>query len=329
MRIVYDPTHQRHRPKTDILYGTPAPHPDLPDRVEAIRATLARSRWKALLTAPRVHDRSLAAGVHEAAYVSHLEQCARKAGECGPDGEWFPYVWPHDRAMDTGTPVRMDTVELAWAAACVALTGADLLLEGERNVYALCRPPGHHAGPGYMGGYCYFNNAALAANRLLRAGQGSRRVAILDLDLHHGNGTQEIFYATDQVLYCSIHGGPEWAYPPHTGFPAEKGAGAGLGFTYNQPLPQGANWSHYAVPLERALERIAKFEPAELVLSQGFDTHEGDRWGGFLLRAEHYALCGERLRQLGIPVLVVLEGGYEPPNLAAGSLALLDGLAGS
>ncbi len=152
-------------------------------------------------------------------------------------------------------------------------------------------------------------------------------MAILDLDIHHGNGTQEIFYATDRVLYCSIHGEPEWGYPPHTGFGDETGTGAGQGFTFNQPLPEGTDWPTYAAALDRALEAIARFDPRYVVLSQGYDTFEGDRWGGFLLHAEHYAQIGERVRAIGRPVLALLEGGYEPANIAAGSLALLDGLA--
>lgn len=361
MRIVYDPEHRRHRPRTEILYGKPIPNPDQPERVEAIRQAIAESQWEPVVVGPWAYPLDLAERVHEPEYVVHLrERCAdAAAGVDGLDGEWFPYVWPRDRSMDTGTPLQEATLDLAWASACVALTGADLILEGEAAVFALCRPPGHHASRGAMGGYCYFNNAALAADRLLnqvqsvkckmqsdvactfnlglgierdhesigkRQGSGVRSVAILDVDIHHGNGTQDIFYESDRVLYCSIHGEPDWAYPPHTGFAEEQGAGAGAGFTYNQPLPEGTAWPAYAVALERALERIARFDPAHVVLSQGFDTSEGDRWGGFLLRAEHYTRIAERVRTLGVPILAILEGGYEPAHLAAGSLALLEGL---
>ena len=199
-----------------------------------------------------------------------------------------------------------------------------------------------------MGGYCYFNNAALAADRLLdRAGEdlllrisngepsapvlhelAALRVAILDLDIHHGNGTQDIFYSDDRALYCSIHLDPEDGYPPHSGFPDEIGSGPGEGFTFNQLLPKGTDWSAYQRGLDRALDRISAVGARFLVLSQGFDTFEGDRWGGFLLRAEHFTRIGERLRALRLPIVVVLEGGYEPANLAAGSLALLEGLSG-
>ncbi len=350
MRIIYDPQHVRHRPRTELLYGRPVPHPDQPERVEAIHAALGRSRWASSLQPPRRFDLKLAERIHEADYLAHLLARGEEMAAEGPEAEWFAYVWPHDRSLDTGTPVLADTLEAAWASACVALTGADLLLAGEPVAYALCRPPGHHAARGAMGGYCYLNNAALAASYLLEGGSArpsgteraawpaaeasreaaarAKRVAILDLDIHHGNGTQSIFYDRDDVLYCSLHGEPEWAYPPHTGFAEERGVGAGEGFTYNQPLPEGTTWAAYAAALDRALERIARDAPGWLILSQGFDTFEGDRWGGFLLHADDFGRIGERVRALGLPVLVVLEGGYEPANLAAGSLALVEGLAG-
>jgi acetoin utilization deacetylase AcuC-like enzyme len=326
MRIVYDPRHRRHRPRTELLYGKPVPHPEQPERVEAIRDALRGTRWEGSIVPPRRYDRALAERVHELAYLDHLRERSGEAASAGPDHEWFPYTWPHDRSLDTGTPVMGNTLDAAWRSACVALTAADALRHGERAAFALCRPPGHHASAGAAGGYCYLNNAAIAAAHLLEAGGGEARVAILDLDIHHGNGTQEIFYASSRVLYCSIHGHPDWAYPPHTGYGDEQGVGLGAGYTFNQPLPEGTGWPTYSAALERALERIARFAPQFLIVSQGFDTFEGDRWGGFHLHADHFGLIGGRLRAAGAPLLIVLEGGYEPANLAAGSLALLQGL---
>lgn len=323
--IIYDPAHRNHVPRIEILYGRPIPHPERPERVEAIRRALRGTRWEQHVAAPRAYPLELAETVHEAAYVTHLRERGGEADAEGLEGEWFPYVFMRDRSLDTGTPIQLGTLDVAWASACVALSATDLVREGASAALALCRPPGHHAGAGASGGYCYFNNAALAARRLLDS--DAPRVAVLDLDIHHGNGTQDIFWESDRVLYCSIHGDPEWAYPPHTGFAAETGARAGTGWTFNQPLAQGTDWPAYATALDRALERVAAVEPAFVVLSQGFDTFEGDRWGGFLLRAEHYAEIARRLRALGRPIVALLEGGYEPANLAAGSLALLDGLS--
>ena len=341
MRIVYDPRHRRHLPRTELLYGKPVAHPDQPERVERIREAIAGSRWRDAVISPRDFPLERAARIHDQSYIAHLQARRTETGQMAPDEEWFPYTWPHHRSLDTGTPLLGVTRDLAWASACAALTAAEVVLAGggpsggwaaaaAAAAVALCRPPGHHAARGAMGGYCYFNNAALAADRLLEEPtehqQEGSKAAILDLDIHHGNGTQDIFYADGRVLYCSIHLDPEEGYPPHTGFAEETGAGPGAGLTYNQPLPVGTGWPAYAVALGRALDRIARFRPAHVVLSQGFDTFEGDRWGGFRLHAEDYACIGEQLRTLGRPVVVVLEGGYEPENLAAGSLALLEGL---
>ena len=331
MRIVYDPSHVRHQPRTELLYGRPIAHPDRPERVEAIMEAL-RPRWERAFVTPRDYPLGMAASVHEPAYIEFLAARELEDGAAPPDEEWFPYTWPAHRSLDTGTPLLGITRDVAWASACVAVTAADLVTDGERSVYALCRPPGHHASRGAMGGYCYFNNAALAAKRLVNATvladrqSGDARVAILDLDIHHGNGTQDIFYADDRVLYCSIHGHPDWAYPPHSGWSDEVGEQAGHGWTYNQPLDQGVAWPQYGAALERALERIVAAGAAAVVVSQGFDTFAGDRWGGFALVKDDFARVGARLKALGLPLVVVLEGGYEAANLAAGSAALLDGL---
>jgi acetoin utilization deacetylase AcuC-like enzyme len=326
MRVVYDPQHRHHQPRTELFYGQAEPHPDRPERVEAIRAALRPTPWERWVVGPVEYPLRLATSVHELAYVEHLRRRSEQMAAAGPDAEWFPYVWPRDPAMDTGTPIMGVTLDAAWRSACVALTAADLLLHGERTAFALCRPPGHHASPARMGGYCYFNNAALAAERLVSAGQRPGGVAVLDLDAHHGNGTQDVFYDSARVLYCSIHGHPSWGYPPHTGYAEDIGLGAGRGLTFNQPLDRGAGWPVYRRALDRALSRIAQFAPSFLVLSQGFDTMRGDRWGGLELRPAHFGRIGERLRSLDVPVAIVLEGGYEPPSLAAGTLALLEGL---
>jgi acetoin utilization deacetylase AcuC-like enzyme len=327
MLIVYDPAHRRHLPRTEILYGKPMPHPDRPERVEAIVSALAGTPWAGRIVPPASYPLDLATRVHEPTYVEHLVRRELESGQAEPDEEWFPYTWPAHRSLDTGTPLLGVTREVAWASACVALTGADAILGGEPSAYTLCRPPGHHAARGAMGGYCYFNNAALAADHLLRASPDGARLAILDLDIHHGNGTQDIFYTSERVLYCSLHLVPEEGYPPHSGFAEETGAGEGAGYTFNQPLPLGTAWEAYAAALDCALECIARVAPPYVVLSQGFDTFEGDRWGGFRLHAEDFARIGERAHSLGTPILAILEGGYEPANLAAGSLALLEGLA--
>lgn len=322
--IAYDPRHVEHRPRLDLQYGRPTPNPERPARVEAIRHAIRASRWEPYVAAPTRFPMALASRVHEPAYLEFLQARADESGVSGVDGEWFPYTWPRDRALDTGTPISATTPDDAWRAAECALTAASQVRDGAPWSLSVARPPGHHAGAGYHGGYCYLNHAAIVAGFLLTP---TTRVAILDLDIHHGNGTQDIFYETDKVSYASIHGEPSWAYPPHSGYANETGTGAGDGHTYNQPLPKGTGWASYRDALDRAFAHLDTHAPDWLVVSQGFDTFAGDRWGGFELHAPDFASIAERLRAFGRPTVIILEGGYETRCLADGTMALLDGLA--
>jgi acetoin utilization deacetylase AcuC-like enzyme len=208
--------------------------------------------------------------------------------------------------FDPQTPLLEGTWEAACQAAACALTGADLLLEGERAAYALCRPPGHHAGRDYYGGYCYLNNAALAARRLLARG----RPAVLDIDYHHGNGTQDIFYDSPEVLFASLHADPDDSYPCFSGYREQRGSGAGLGFNHNFPLPPGTDQQAYRETLGQALEAIRAFRPDFLVVSLGVDTVLEDPVGGLELPVESFPGLGGMIGTLAVPVLVVQEGGY-------------------
>ena len=216
-------------------------------------------------------------------------------------------------AFDTSTPVTAGTWQAARAAANVALSGAKLLLGGERCVYTLCRPPGHHAGRELYGGYCYLNNAAIAAQRLVE--QGRQRVAILDIDLHHGNGTQQIFYHRSDVLFVSIHVDPATHYPHFSGYAHEMGAGEGLGHNLNIPLPAGTGDAAYLEALAQALAAVRQYAPGYLVVSLGLDTYREDTVGGFALSSESYAQIGRAIAGLGLPTLWVQEGGYHPLTL--------------
>jgi len=226
------------------------------------------------------------------------------------------------KSISPDTPLYGNTLDIAWQAACVALTAADLVLEGMPVAYALERPPGHHSGRSAYGGYCYINHAALAAQRLSEHG----RVAILDIDFHHGNGTQEIFYDSAQVLYVSIHGHPAWAYPRFSGWAEESGEGAGKGYTLNLPLGMFTKDGEYLQVLEKALDKINQALPKFLVLSAGFDTRAGDPVGAFSLTDDCYFRIGEQLEQLGLPIVVVQEGGYDLEGLGKAAVALVQGL---
>ncbi len=207
-------------------------------------------------------------------------------------------------------------------SANVALTAASLLVKGERFAYALCRPPGHHAERRIYGGFCYFNNSAIAAQYLSRQG----KVALLDIDYHHGNGGQDIFYSRADVLTVSIHGHPSHAYPNFSGYSDERGEGLGLGFNKNFPLEPPVDDERYLGVLERALNVVRTFGPRYLVLSIGFDIMRGDPTGAFALTAQGMQRIGRRIGRVGLQTLIVQEGGYAIGNLRAGSNAFFTGV---
>jgi acetoin utilization deacetylase AcuC-like enzyme len=213
--------------------------------------------------------------------------------------------------FDAQTPIVQRTYEAALSSAYCALTGAEILLKGETAVYALCRPPGHHAGRDLYGGYCYLNNAAIAATRLNK----EARVAILDIDYHHGNGTQDIFYDSDQVLLVSIHANPNRAYPFFSGFDDEHGCGAGRNFNHNFPLGANVDENQYLKVLNQAIEIIQKFSPGFLVVSFGVDTFCDDSLGDFNLSLESFSHIGGQTAQMRLPTLLVQEGGYNIQQL--------------
>jgi acetoin utilization deacetylase AcuC-like enzyme len=188
---------------------------------------------------------------------------------------------------------------------------------GNRAAYALCRPPGHHAAADLYGGFCYLNNTAIAARSL------GKQVAILDIDYHHGNGTQLIFYDDAEVLFCSLHADPDDDYPYYWGGAGERGSGAGSGFNHNWPLPQNTGDEAYLTALDEALEVVAKFGPRYLIVSAGFDTIAGDPVGGFRLSMAGLRAVGLRIAALGVPVVIVQEGGYLLERLGESAVAFL------
>ena len=214
-------------------------------------------------------------------------------------------------------PLVADLVAVGLVAA------ADALLRGQPSAAALCRPPGHHAGPDYCGGFCYLNNAAAAAQHLLL--HGHPRVALLDIDYHHGNGTQDIFYARDDVLFLSLHADPNTQYPYFWGYADETGDGPGTGFTVNAPLPRNCSESDWLAAFDALLPRIAAYAPTALVVSVGLDTAHGDAVGDFHLTPAAFSRIGKSLAGLHLPAAFIQEGGYTLANLAPSLLALLAG----
>lgn len=223
--------------------------------------------------------------------------------------------------FDLATPITKETYEAAYKSVEIALTGADLVAENKDVAVSVCRPPGHHALRAMSGGYCYFNNAAVAAVHLqnLQGGHEEKaspaKVAILDVDFHHGNGTQEIFYEDNTVLYVSIHHTPDGAYPYFTGFEDERGSGRGEGYNVNYPLPSGTTESEYSEILAQALDVIKKFEPQYLIISLGFDTFSEDPISSFKLGETYYTKMAEQISSLSLPTLLLTEGGYSVEKL--------------
>lgn len=281
------------------------------------------------------HPESAITAVHDEDYVHYLARvCTRMSPTAEPV---YPYVFPirrRDRqpvdeevragyyCIDTFTPLTYNAYVAARAAVDCALSGADALLAGAKLVYAICRPPGHHAERRVYGGFCYFGNAAIAAHAL----SGSGRVAVLDIDFHHGNGTQDIFYHRADVLTISIHGDPSYAYPYFAGFADETGNGAGAGYNWNYPLPEDIADEQYLEVLAQAMSRIREFAPAYLVLSVGLDIAKGDPTGAWTISPDGFERIGGAIAGLGLPKLAIQEGGYDTRVLGRNAKQFLGGL---
>ena len=273
--------------------------------------------------------------VHERHFVDYLKEVCLKLSKDRPVyPDTFPIRRPDRRpkvrpvqagfyCIDSCTPLDGNAYEAARRSVDVALTAAEELLIGRRVAYAVCRPPGHHAERRVYGGFCYFNNAAIAAHRLA----ADAKVALLDIDFHHGNGTQDIFYDRADVLTLSIHGHPDDAFPYFSGFPDETGTGSGLGFNANFALPAGTGHDAYLKAFEKATARLDRFRPEILIVSLGFDVLRGDPTGTFALTPDTLDLIAQRLARFACPLLIVQEGGYNLRNLRRGARAFFAALA--
>ncbi len=319
--------------KHDIHHVHDRGYVEAPVRVSRIMAELDKTDLFERLPA-RTRSLDPVRQVHDPDLVAYM----RKVCLDLPVGESvYPYVFPirnasrppTDLAMragyyciDTFTPLNRNAFLAARGAVDCALAGAEAIAKGRRLAYVLVRPPGHHAESSVFGGFCYFNNNAIAAHDLSRLG----KVAIVDLDYHHGNGQQDIFYARDDVLTISIHGNPRFAYPYFSGFAEEQGAGAGLGYNLNLPLPEKVDGPRYREALGQAIRRVTTYGPAVLVVALGLDTAKGDPTGTWSLTPEDLHENGRRLGAIGLPTLVVQEGGYRTRTLGRNARSFLEGL---
>ncbi len=337
MKVFHNPRDKAYRPLHSFFNGRFVPYPDVPERTEAILAVMQEDPRFQSVEMPAMQPATMPEGLAAIHDPGYLETLADVCGRLGAEEEFFSTVMAKAPqllktryarikagyyAVDNTTPLLSRSFDTALGAVAVAHASAEAIRGGERLVYGLMRPPGHHAGREFYAGYCLLNNAALAADRLSAEG----RVAVLDVDYHHGNGTQDIFYEREDVLYVSLHCRPEEDYPYIAGGAAETGSGAGLGFNRNFPLPGGTDWAAYRPALEAALESIAAFAPAILVVSAGFDTMRGDPIGNFNLQHDDFHAMGGLIRQAGLPTLVIQEGGYLVSALGEAVLRFFNGL---
>lgn len=338
MKTIYSEQHRLRDAKTE-LYGGELVQPfERPSRAEMVIKAI-REFGLGEISEPEVFSLDPVLAVHDADFVEFLETAWLEWQKTGYQGEAIPTGWPARRmqcrvprviqgkigyyALAAETSISDGTWLAALASKDVALTGAQGLLKGERGIFSLCRPPGHHAARDMFGGYCFLNNAAIAAQYFRN--HGAERVAILDIDFHHGNGTQDIFYQREDVLFCSLHGDPEDAFPHFLGYADETGSGAGTGYNRNYPMPPGTLFAQWRESLADALAHIAEFSPQYLVVSLGVDAFESDPISFFKLSSKDFQSTGEMIGGLDIPTLFVMEGGYDVDEVGTNVVNVLKG----
>ena len=344
MNIFFSPAHAAHAPEFEFFRGERVPCLEAPSRAEFVRTALLSRGYE--LTEPGHSSSAVLAQVHTVRYLYFLASAWDNwlaLDTANAARQPFPSVWPVRTlrsdvvptnftaqlglySMDNGSPLSSGTWAAATAGADAAVSAAAALQAGERGAFCATRPPGHHAGSDFMGGYCFLNNAAIAAQALLNG--GCKRVAVLDVDYHHGNGTQSIFYERADVLFVSLHGDPRTEYPFYLGHADELGSGPGHGFNLNLPLAAGSAAVHWFAALEVACNRVERPSADALVVSLGLDTFAGDPISTFALLASDFSRLGARLAWLGLPTVFILEGGYAAAELGSNAANVLDAFNG-
>ncbi len=341
MKIFYSENHRQHNPPFEVLDGGQrVPYLENPDRMDKILTALLSTNWVEIVE-PNDFGLDPILAVHDTDYIHFLASSWDEWRAADPEVEsatdnsaLLPATFALRRKprvpksllgragyylMDLSAVIVSGTYQAALSSANCALSAAKFMSATSSPAFALCRPPGHHAGKDYGAGYCFINNASVAANYL----SGKGKVAVLDIDYHAGNGTQDIFYDRSDVLTISIHGDPDFEYPHFIGFADETGTGAGLGFHRNFPLPAGIDDATYLSTLDKAIEMIRDFTPQYLIVSTGMDIYEGDPLGKFKITRKGIREIGKRIAALTLPSLVVMEGGYNNEALGENIVTLL------
>ncbi|HJR81914.1 MAG TPA: histone deacetylase family protein [Anaerolineales bacterium] len=336
MKVYYSEAHRKHEPPFEVFDGgLRTPYLENPDRMDRILHALRETGWAEILE-PTDFGLNPIYAVHDKEYVDFLASAWTEwlATDSKDHSVLLPATFALRRhpqrptsllgragyyMMDLSACLVEGTYQAALASANCALSAAQSLVDGQWSTFALCRPPGHHAGKDYAGGYCFINNASVAANWLSSDGN----VALLDIDYHCGNGTQDIYYGRDDVLTISIHADPDFEYPHFAGYAEERGQGKGLGFHHNFPLPSGTDDTAYLNTLESALRFIREFKPVYLVVSAGMDIYADDPLGKIRVTTEGIREIGKRIAALNMPTVIVMEGGYNNKALGRNITSLL------
>lgn len=334
--------HRLHFPEGELAGGKLVRPFECPERWDYIQSSLKQAGHSDIREAGPL-DMALVEKIHTSSYLKFLETAWADWEKEGFDGEAIPTVFPARRmqqrepdyidgklgyyAMAVETAITSGTWQAAKSSAAVAVTAQRLVNDKSSQVFALCRPPGHHSASDLYGGYCFLNNAAIAAQGFLE--DGAKRVAILDVDFHHGNGTQDIFYQRDDVYFISLHGDPVHAFPHFLGYSDETGAGAGEGYNFNYPMLPGIAFDVWQSALTDACKKIADYSPDVLVVSLGVDTYEKDPISFFKLTSDDFTRYGEQLASLALPTLFVMEGGYAVEEIGINTVNVLNGFCGA
>ena len=339
MKIIYSDKHKLRTSKTELYGGKLLKPFECPERMDYILQEIQKHKFLKILPPQNVNLKQLYK-IHDKNYISFLENAWNEWRSEDFEGEAIPTVWP-SRSMPSNkipdfiegklgyyclaseTSISEGSYEAAIEAVKVAISASNIVINNEKNAFALCRPPGHHASFDQYGGYCFFNNAAIAAQNFLD--NGFKRIFILDIDFHHGNGTQSIFYNRSDVFFASIHGDPLNAFPHFLGHKNEIGEGIGKGYNINYPLPPNTKFEIWNNALEQSFSEIKKYNPEILIISLGVDTFKNDPISFFKLNTNDFIKIGHKISLLNLPTLFIMEGGYAIKEIGINTVNTLKG----